>query len=740
MAVSFVAGHLTLANWGFSAGDIAVLAGAGRAAGTWLVNQLKDQSLLEFMRVDPGDLIPRKGLIDPTVLHKRWDVRLTLLQNGTRRVIGKGSGTVVESMSSFSWFMTLIASALDATFQKNAMRTAMSNFLSALFEEHVDGLDYLRRELPYHIQGWISAAVVRNILGKARAVWKELLEDGTRLPGDIPGEDIAEIVRFLTWIAGAKQQPQSRRFETTSSDVLGFAIILHAIGFEALDVKRRSEHDQSVSESVLVVIYTPGLIASGTASDDAIVQARWKQRQRVGVSIPLNCMEECVSVWPGSAGRNMQRRQLFKDGIAASKTLSVTIVKDREGQVAYKLKDPTASAVERSDPAAYRLVFEVFPVQNPLLLEKVSAIIGKYPDWIQQDGVDMLRYACGNQEALSQIQIFILGYFYGLTSKVLDSSQLSVAEAYGTWKWFDAHTLYMLSEAIHEHTSPVGYTETEDDMTSAVLQRAGMLKMIALLYAGADEEQVRAIDRSTLGVHGKITTVAACLLAATNSTETVGKFYILDTDSTAIPSNARGLISSGPQVSFIRFATAPGDEDLQDLEQVMLTGLTEDFTSHIEPDWDHDLQQCQIVFRFKGRIVARLAPVSLEAPWTNSIVRCEILEHLRPESQKQVYVGSPERITLNRLTAPNTEGVNFDPTQPALLLPLRGLTKARICFLGMYSLYKYHRTNLPYPLHQTSTPEIRADPVDAQNVIVLIANPARRDQMSWHPGTSVILA
>ena len=206
MAVSFAAGHSILSSWGFGAGDIAVLAGAGRAVGTWVMNQIKDQALLEFMKVDPEDLIPRKGLVDTTALHQHWDVRLTLLHNGNRRVIGGNNKPVIENMGIFSWFMTLITTAIDTSFQKRCMNLAISGFLTALFEEHVDGLEYLQRELPLHIQGWMSAAVMRNIVTKSRAAWESTLEQKLRLPGYIPEGDIGEIVRFLVWLAGGQGQ------------------------------------------------------------------------------------------------------------------------------------------------------------------------------------------------------------------------------------------------------------------------------------------------------------------------------------------------------------------------------------------------------------------------------------------------------------------------------------------------------------------------------------------------------
>lgn len=171
MAVSFAASSLTLSTWGFSDRDIAVIAGASRAIGTWVTTQLKDQALLQFMKVDPEDLIPREGLIDPTALHQRWDVKLTLLQNGRRRTIGNLGSTVAESMPKFSWFMTLVISGLDAALGVRDVRKMTTRLLTRLFTGHVDGMDYLLRELPHHTQGWESAACVRNILAKARKEW-----------------------------------------------------------------------------------------------------------------------------------------------------------------------------------------------------------------------------------------------------------------------------------------------------------------------------------------------------------------------------------------------------------------------------------------------------------------------------------------------------------------------------------------------------------------------------------------
>ena len=132
------------------------------AVATWVVNQVEDQEYLDFMNVDPEDLIQRKGLFESNFLHKRRDKRLTLLHNGRKRPVGSGDAAIVKSMGTFSWFMTLCTSAIDAALGLSDTRRTMSSFLTALVKDQTDGTDYLQRELPQHIQGWMSTAIFKT--------------------------------------------------------------------------------------------------------------------------------------------------------------------------------------------------------------------------------------------------------------------------------------------------------------------------------------------------------------------------------------------------------------------------------------------------------------------------------------------------------------------------------------------------------------------------------------------------
>jgi hypothetical protein len=56
----------------------------------------------------------------------------------------------------------------------------------------------------------------------------------------------------------------------------------------------------------------------------------------------------------------------------------------------------------------------------------------------------------------------------------------------------------------------------------------------------------------------------------------------------------------------------------QRLEHVKMENLVKsntgerDFTIHIEPDWNNDLQTCLVVYRHKGRVIARVNPRQID--------------------------------------------------------------------------------------------------------------------------------
>jgi len=237
----------------------------------------------------------------------------------------------------------------------------------------------------------------------------------------------------------------------------------------------------------------------------------------------------------------------------------------------------------------------------------------KYPDWKKSE--DILEDLKSHLECLGEVQAFVMGCYYGWLKTILDTSRLAVQEAYGAWTWFDYHLIITISGIVSRcnlRSDPLLRFGELPRSNPSSIQRKDVRQLLAMFFAGAEEHQVTAMNENVLGVHGKITMVSASLLDDTDSPEKAMRFSLLDLDPTTIPSNARGIIHSRRSLSSASLKSTPDDGYLRTIEQVNPSGLDTDFTSHIEPDWDYDVQTCQVVYRYRSRIIRRLSSLDIE--------------------------------------------------------------------------------------------------------------------------------
>ncbi|KAH0565506.1 hypothetical protein GP486_001100 [Trichoglossum hirsutum] len=699
MALASVASTSTLSRWGYCPSDISVIVGAGRTVGTWVMAQLKDQALLDFMRVAPEDLVVRRGLIDMNSLHRRWDVSLTLLQNGKLCRIDHCGNTVVENMSKFSWLMTLIISGLDASMQLADVRKVMTTFLTALFQEQVDGLDYLLRELPQHIQGWMSAACVRNILTRAREEWATLAARGKHLPGQIPSADVEEIQQLLIWLVGARNQERERAFKTNSTDVFSLALVLQAIGLDiATSCDFNSEHD----ESQLVVILTEDMILSKGRQ-----YKRESQDHRLGMRIPLDSMQECVSLWPGTSEENNERRRLFIDGMKAASDLSFRCMRIptstlKNPEIIYAIINGSPRRVDRVDDQIFRLAEDLFPLTT---FKTVQALRDIIPGHLSQANdstlLDQLRSDHG---VLAEVQLFTMGFYYALLRTLLDTSQLELQEAYGSWKWYDHELLHQIRDVLRDTKQHTRKLTKLTPKPTAGLKRGSILKLLALFFAGAEKDQITWVSDSIIGVHAKLSLLSASTLGNADTPDKVSKFFLLDVDATAIPSNARGLVTGGANRSELHTCIVPDQREcLESIENVRPGGLEVDFTTHVEPDWEYDIQSCTVVFRYRGRVIRRLSPLAIDLallpeteqpPHITSTTTSP--EHQPNKTSPPVVLGDISSFSSGYLGHPtNTD--SDESTLPTIVLATKGCSKARTCLRTIYHLENYKLLCVPNP-------------------------------------------
>ena len=596
MAVAFVANSWQLANWGFSAGDIAVLAGAGRSVITWLSASGRDRVLLDFLKTTSSDLGIRRGLIDPIALNKRWSKKIVLFRNGERCVLEPtGKKLEIENIESPTWVMTIIVACLDVVVSNSVLRTIVVDLVTRIFEESTVEIEYLQHEIPEHIEGWRSTACIRSMVVRAQHTWKLLEEQRFHLPGFAPAGESEEIVEMLLWIVTG----ESFRYSTSSSDAFCLAILLQDLGFDLLRTGRSGD---TFDEAHLVVIFDTSVVPR-------IGVGILSPSKRHGMRIPLQCPEECVSLWPGPLVKNNHRRQNFVNGLEASADIRIsTELSDSTWK--FLVSPENRAPPGRGDQDAYRLA------RNYLLLETenaLTAMLELIQSWRIEDSKERGKVVrClerrtvldTDKEYLADLQVFLLGYYYGVLIPHVDTSQLSSQEAFGSWTWYDLDFLERVVKVANR------YGEFEQP-NSNHFSRDDIMSLVALLFAGAESHQLEGISSfkyDTYGLVSKLTLLSASLLGKCDTPDKVAKFVLLEIDPTSIPSNSQGVIRAAQQAKCAQSSAKPFDNPrIRDLNVAEL-----DFTSHIQPAWGIDPDQCLLTYRHHGRLVHKVHPGEVE--------------------------------------------------------------------------------------------------------------------------------
>ena len=689
MSLAWNTGSSTLAQWGFSAGDIAAIAGAGRSVGTWLMAQSKDRMLLEFLQTDTNDVIKRRGLIDRVALHERWDTRLVLLQNGRRHVIEPAGGKAVENMDTFTWLMTLFVASLDAAFSVSNVRKVMTELLIMLFSEHVDGLDYLLHELPRHVEGWMSIAITRNIAARAREEWFTIANRGVHEPGLIPTGDVGEIVRLLNWITTSREQ----KFVTSSGDAYALSIVLHTIGIDLLWTGGAAS-EQDENRLVVCLVTTP--IPTNSKGHFQ------RLNERTGMRVPLQCMEECVSVWPGTPAENNERRAVFIDGMNAAKKLYLEVGKpyrEKDGALVlwYQVAGCWEESNHRIDTLVHRLAKELFPVTTTGVETCLRSIAEELKDAglleeLEGDFSPIVQHIAKNSTILVRLQTFVMGYYYNLLRPLLDVSQLSIPQALGSWSWSDIRMITQVGNILSTYRiNAIRPTMGRN------FYKHGIIRLLAMFFAGAEEEQIDLIVDGVVGVHGKLSLLNASLLGDIDTCSKAGMFFLMDIDPTCIPSTSRGIVASSQR----RDRVGPSVIDSSGIETCDINDIGRqkiDLTSHIEPDWDHDIQMTTVVFRYLGRFVRRVNPsdceyaISEDSNYLPStfVGTTEIDDVLAHESLVRVRDTRSHEWTSGFIPGPIPGKEGFDQMAPPTLISTGRRGKFRTCLRTWYWRNEFH--------------------------------------------------
>jgi hypothetical protein len=309
---------------------------------------------------------------------------------------------------------------------------------------------------------------------------------------------------------------------------------------------------------------------------------------------------------------------------------------------------------------------------------------------------------CDNKDFHAMLQSLVLGYWYGAMVQLVDTSRMVSTEAFGSWGWWDYEPLEVIASL---KRNPLIDADSPMDHENQIW-RSHLLRAAAYLLAGAPMELIQRVDNRTTGVIAKLCILSASMLGLSTSRIQAGKPYLLDIDGTCIP-NRQGIVLPGRTATSSK---AVADEGfLQPLDHtIRLQGCAEDFTAHIEPDWDNDRQTSLICFRSKGRIVQRLSPldcdiqvITYDTSLDEHQPRPCVIDIDEPEPPR-AYIIPIDRFYGSAITTHQTSTV-YSASLP-LLIPTKNLPRARTCLLTMYStVLSGNGTSPRYPYQPPET-------------------------------------
>jgi hypothetical protein len=386
------------------------------------------------------------------------------------------------------------------------------------------------------------------------------------------------------------------------------------------------------------------------------------------------------------------RTEIFSSGMRASRDVKIAVARgsqtlyamdDTSLDVFYIVETDTQETLQRQDKSVYRLLDGLFLASTPGTAAGLQNLVKKWPSdnisaigwWLQDlqaddDTDEPLRFLdVSATKDLSHFVIFVLGYYYAVLKPLLNTTQLAQQEAIGSWGWDDIQVLRVLRR----------FKLSADSDNEGRFARHEVLRLLGYMFTGASwTDQLRYIPEQSVGVLGKLTLVTGSLMGEADCPEKIEKFWLLDIDPTCIPSTQNGFVLSGRQSKCTSVETQASVAALDLSSDAPPAG---DFTSHIEPDWDHDVQRVLVAYRQDGRIVHRLSPFDSDIAVLKSWI--EPSEVIAMELPRAVPVKLDEFI--GGFTAKRASRNNVDPGDEAPLVVLtRSMTKARTCITGMY--------------------------------------------------------
>lgn len=460
---------------------------------------------------------------------------------------------------------------------------------------------------------------------KCRNVHQDLLNQELIVGGFIREDEAFEIADFLYWLLAGDAEVR----HTSSSDVAGIAYCLVHLSFEILSLSGFGAVVERDTVCRLVYSKAPLFSGRGISNPDY----RKTVQRELSTTVSLTQPDETFSTFPIERRVANRCRVAWQEGIKAAKDIELQpeeVQTRLRPDMLFHLKDisPRGEDVPRVEAKLSRIA-ELFAFHTTTTLcAGLSVTLGRELDetleevvavtetstidsaaMVQQKLTDLII-----EEAFTVCQAFFMGYYYGVFLKAVDTSTLEVKAVSGAWGYRSVEFLRKMREFNSTgYRHRIGSVHRNDAMSaeSYFIQRSDVLSIMANLFANVEIDI--ATGRLTspagerdlcIGFVGKRIILVSSLIKPCESVKDIGRFVLLDTDAGNIPRDSSGLVLTGIPHGLRSWDDHPPPV----IDDIQLRGIDEDFTRHIEPDWDGNPERTLLCIRYKGRRIASLNP------------------------------------------------------------------------------------------------------------------------------------
>ncbi|KAF2654708.1 hypothetical protein K491DRAFT_758799 [Lophiostoma macrostomum CBS 122681] len=621
MSLQLSTGAGSLVALGLSISDASTIVSLGRRFGNWWTTKTDDVDFLDFLGTDEFTIMTCGGLLDLLAFNKRWGESLHILANGKpqRFELSPDAGNeLLGRLSKFTASMLCTVAVLDEFTDFDCLTLTMKLFFEKLLRAHEYGEDLIASQLSVRINGWRSAAVARGITSYCRERRISMIKGGVIQNGSFRHEECLEVAEFFYWLFATKDEVYS----TNSSDVVGIALCLTYLGFDTLSIEGYS-HARNF-ESASRLIYSQDPIQRKKLEAKYIKRAGGFRYSSTILS--LTHPEECVSNFPLDAETATRCRNAWKSGSRAAQSISIEPISAPH--------DPIDEYLDLE----YRVVDRGEPMQR-LDNDDVYAIVERYALAINQDvctqyasqmrkfhrediaslvdhevrenchprigGAHSFRaFGCRVSETNIYCvhQAFFMGYYYTVLLQLVDTDGLDVPMVDGLWGFKNCDGLLAVS------------TLADSINKNSVLQREQLLVVLSFLLCShriTIPQRTNTEGTYCLGVVAKRTIICNSLIKPCLTPSDIGRFSVIDVDTSGVPRDDNGLVRPGiPDRPGHHLAKAIPERPAQ--QPLKVTGPAEDFTKHIEADWQGNPQTMLLVMRYKGRRIGTINPAKAD--------------------------------------------------------------------------------------------------------------------------------